>query len=166
MGLFGKKKNLDENQETGIKKQEEPKVTSKVLSTDKVTAKKATETKAAPKKLRQVKKAVETKSEKAASSKKAGRQAYRVLCRPLITEKSASLASEGVYVFEVNPSCGKVEVKHAIKELYGVLPRRVNVVAMGGKRVRFGRRHGVRHDWKKAFVFLKKGETIDVFDAK
>lgn len=166
MGLFGKKKNLDENQETGIKKQEEPKATSKVLSTDEVTAKKATETKVAPKKLRTAKKSVETKSEKAVSSKKAGRQAYRVLRRPLITEKSASLASEGVYVFEVNPSCGKVEVKHAIKELYGILPRRVNVVAMGGKRVRFGRRHGVRHDWKKAFVFLKKGETIDVFDAK
>lgn len=166
MGLFGKKKSLDENQETGIKKQEEPTVTSKVLSTDEVTAKKATETKAAPKKLRMAKKSVEKKPEKAASSKKAGRQAYRVLRRPLITEKSASLASEGVYVFEVNPSCGKVEVKHAIKELYGVLPRRVNVVTMGGKRVRFGRRHGVRHDWKKAFVFLKKGETIDVFDAK
>ena len=172
MGLFGKKKILDENQETGIKKQEEPKAPSKVSRTNDMTAKtavikKATETKEVPKKkLRAAKKPLEKKSEKAALKKKAGRQAYRVLRRPLITEKSASLASEGVYVFEVNPSCGKVEVKHAVKELYGVLPRRVNVVAMGGKRVRFGRRHGVRHDWKKAFVFLKKGDMIDVFDAK
>ena len=160
MGLFGKKKDLAE-------KHEEQTVTSKVLDTTKETDAVAN----AP-----AKKTVTRKQEgktplrkattKTSPAKKAGRQAYRVLRRPLITEKSAVLASEGVYVFEVNPSCGKVEVKHAIKELYGVVPRRVNMISMDGKHVRFGRRSGVRRDWKKAFVYLKSGESIDVFDAK
>lgn len=158
MGLFGKKKETDEPKAQDVKKQEESVTMPTVLPMDEVAEK------AASKKLR---KAPSKKAPvKAVSSRQAGRQAFRVLRRPLITEKSAALASDSVYVFEVTPSCGKIEVKHAIKELYGVIPRRVNIVAVSGKRVRFGKRHGVRRDWKKAFVYLKKGDTIDVFDAK
>src|SRR3989338_114883 len=163
MGLFGKKKDL-------VEKHEEQTMTSKSLD----TVKEADATANTPaKKTATQKREGKTTLRKAVAkpspvktAKKAGRQAYRVLRRPLITEKSAVLASEGVYVFEVYSSCGKVEVKHAIKELYGVMPRRVNMLAMDGKHVRFGRRSGVRRDYKKAFVYLKSGETIDVFDAK
>ena len=90
--------------------------------------------------------------------------AHWVLRKPLVTEKTAELASEGVYVFEISNVAGKVEVRQAIRELYGVTPRRVNIVRSKGKRVTFGRRKGVRKDWKKALVYLKKGETIEVFD--
>lgn len=91
-------------------------------------------------------------------------QAFRVLVRPLITEKSAELASEGKYVFEVNPAMNKVEVKKAVRATYGVEPIAVHIVTNKGKRVRFGRLQGQRKDWKKAIVTLKKGQTIEVFE--
>jgi large subunit ribosomal protein L23 len=102
---------------------------------------------------------------KAVKRKSATVMAHWVLRKPLITEKTAALASDGVYVFEVSNTAGKVEVRQAVRELYGVTPRRVNIVRSKGKRVTFGRRKGVRKDWKKALVYLKKGETIEVFDA-
>ncbi|MBI2477030.1 50S ribosomal protein L23 [Candidatus Uhrbacteria bacterium] len=92
-------------------------------------------------------------------------RAHYVLLRPIVSEKSARLASDGVYVFEVRKSAGKVEIGQAIKELYGVIPSRVHVVNVPGKSVRFGRWSGERAGRKKAFVYLKKGETIEVFGA-
>lgn len=91
--------------------------------------------------------------------------AHRVLRCPLITEKTANLAADGVYVFEIAKDSGKIEVRDAIRELYGVTPRRVNVMKVRGKRVKFGRRNGVRRSSKKALVYLKKGEHLDVYGA-
>ena len=127
---------------------------------------KKTSKKAAPKKSKAEKKPAAKKETKtpAAKSKKASGDAYRVLVRPMITEKSAQLASENVYMFEVAPDAGKIEVRDAVKALYGVTPRRVNIMNVKGKRVRFGRRQGKRKDWRKAFVYLKKGQHIDVYE--
>lgn len=91
-------------------------------------------------------------------------QAFRVLVRPLITEKSAELAAESKYVFEVNPAMNKVEVKKAVRATYGVEPIAVHIITNKGKQVRFGRMRGKRKDWKKAIVTLKKGQTIEVFE--
>lgn len=91
-------------------------------------------------------------------------RAYRVLLRPLVTEKAAHHASGGVYTFRVANDVGKVEVREAVKALYGVVPRRVNMVSVHGKRVRFGRMQGQRGTWQKAYVFLKKGEHLDVYE--
>lgn len=91
-------------------------------------------------------------------------RAYRVLLRPCVTEKAARMATDGVYTFEVPTSVGKVEVRQAVQAVYGVVPRRVNVVKMPGKRVRFGRGLGQRQDRQKAYVFLKDGEHIDVYE--
>lgn len=128
------------------KKPAAKKATTKKATAKKATAKKAPAKKAAPKK--QVRPS----------------DAYRVLLRPLITEKSAQLASDGVYLFEVAPSAGKVEVAQAVRALYRVTPRKVNIANRKGKRVRFGRVRGQRRGWKKAMVFLKKGQTIDVYE--
>ncbi len=130
-------------------------VDEKVDDVKKPAAKKSTSKKASAKK-------PASKSAKKASSTV---MAHWVLRKPHITEKTAELASEGVYVFQVSNEAGKVEVRQAIRELYGVTPRRVNIVRSKGKRVTFGRRKGVRKDWKKALVYLKKGEAIEVFDA-
>lgn len=96
----------------------------------------------------------------------ASARAAHILRRPRATEKSASLATSGVYVFEVAPTVGKVEVAQAVHALYGVRPRRVNMICQSGKRVRFGGRKGQRKDWKKAFVYLKSGDSMDVFDVR
>lgn len=85
-----------------------------------------------------------------------------LISRPVITEKSTMLAEQGTYVFFVDGSANKILVKQAIREVYGVTPTRVRTSIQKGKVVRWGRVSGKRTDLKKAFVTLKKGDTIDL----
>lgn len=87
-----------------------------------------------------------------------------VIIRPLVTEKSATLASANQYVFVVRKNANRIEVRSAIKAMYGVTPTSVNIQNQQGKRVRFGRRRGKRKDWKKAIVTLPAGKTINVYE--
>lgn len=91
--------------------------------------------------------------------------AYRVLERPLVTEKSSMFAEHGQYVFAVNITANKVEVADAVEKVYGVRPIRVRMQVLQGKQVRYGRNSGSTKAWKKAVVTLPKGKTIDVFEA-
>lgn len=91
-------------------------------------------------------------------------QSYRVIVRPLVTEKAAHSESIGKYTFVVGRGASKTQVKQAVRELYGVLPVSVNMVNAQGKRVRFGRSQGRRSDFKKAIVTLPKGKTIAVHE--
>lgn len=132
-----------------------------------ILTRKKTDAADAPKKEAPKKKAKAVEAEAPKKTKrdvKATSRAYRVLLKPLVTEKAAHQASEGVYTFKVAKDVGKVEVREAVKALYGVVPRRVNMVSMHGKRVRFGRTRGQRGAWQKAYVFLKKGEHLDVYE--
>ncbi|MBI4215572.1 MAG: 50S ribosomal protein L23 [Parcubacteria group bacterium] len=94
--------------------------------------------------------------------KKGGREAYKVLLNPLVTEKTALQNALGKYTFSVPLKTNKILIRKAVKELFGVSPIRVNLVHLKGKLVRFGRTQGKRSDIKKAVITLKKGETIDV----
>jgi large subunit ribosomal protein L23 len=87
-----------------------------------------------------------------------------VLIAPRITEKGAYLSSEGAYVFNVAVSANKTSIMAAIKKIYNVTPRKVNVVTVPRKVVatRSTNRKGATGGGKKAYVFLKKGETIDI----
>ena len=89
--------------------------------------------------------------------------AHRVLLRPIVTEKSSAMASHGTYVFAVASDANKLEVKKAVKAVYGHLPTDVRIMNVQGKLVRAKTGYGRRKDWRKAIVVLKKGETIDVF---
>ncbi len=128
----------------------------------------------APAKKKEVKKVSESKkvekkqapaSEKTQKKVKKGSSlgnAYKVLIRPHISEKATGNESNGVYTFVVERNATKVEIKKAIQQVYGVLPKTVRVIHMDGKKVRFGRSQGRRKDWKKAMVTLPKGTQIDV----
>lgn len=85
---------------------------------------------------------------------------YRVLVRPLITEKAAHLAQLHKYAFVVDRSMNKLEIKKAVKEVYGVTPIAVAVSNVKGVATRFGRTAGRTKDWKKAIVTLKSNESI------
>ncbi len=87
-----------------------------------------------------------------------------VIAKPLVTEKSAVLASKGQYVFVVAQDANRVQVRAAVKAAYGVTPVSVNIQRVRGKAVRFGRIEGRRKSWKKAIVTLPKGKTIDVYE--
>jgi len=92
---------------------------------------------------------------------KTTKNAYRVLLRPIITEKATDLSALDKYVFEVALDMNKIEVKKGVKELYGVTVLRVNIIKNMGKEVRYGKSHGRTKNWKKAIVTLKKGDKIN-----
>lgn len=100
---------------------------------------------------------------KKASDKKVS-NAYKVLVKPLVTEKGAHFATEGKYLFEVAADTNKVEIKKAIEDVYGIKPTDVNVMNVLGKSKRFGRIKGKRKDWKKAVITLPEGKTINVYE--
>lgn len=87
-----------------------------------------------------------------------------IILSPRITEKGAYLSEHGAYVFNVAPSATKAEVAGALRELYKVTPRAVRFAAIPRKRVmtRNTNRVGQTRGGKKAYVYLKKGETIEI----
>ncbi len=92
------------------------------------------------------------------------KKAYKLLIKPIISEKATIGVSQGKYVFEVSFEANKVEIKKAINEIYGVKPIKVNIINNLGKKVRFGRRIGKQKDTRKAIITLKKGETINLYE--
>ncbi|MCX6740575.1 MAG: 50S ribosomal protein L23 [Candidatus Parcubacteria bacterium] len=104
-------------------------------------------------------------TDKAAKTKKGESDyAFRILSKALITEKATNLVGLNKYSFKVNKSANKIEVKNAMKALYGVEPVSVNIINERGKRISYGRIKGKKSNWKKAIVTLKKGEKIEVYE--
>jgi large subunit ribosomal protein L23 len=108
----------------------------------------------------------EKKSEKTEKidNKKDTKEAYKYLIRPLISEKVAMQGALNQYGFEISKRANKVEIKKAIKALYGVDVEKVNIVNVRGKKTRYGRKEGSRKNWKKAIVFVKEGQKIELYE--
>ncbi len=128
-------------------------------------------TKAGDKSLQEMKKVEGRADKKPEAIKKLAKEntgnAYKVLLRPVITEKSAILAEAGKYVFEVPGSTNKVEVARAVKAVYGVTPVKVNMIKLPGQAVVLRYKRFVRGQTKnqyKAIVTLKKGQKIPLFE--
>jgi large subunit ribosomal protein L23 len=85
-----------------------------------------------------------------------------ILKRPRITEKASLKNEKGVYVFEIPQSSTKKDVEKAVKDLYKVVPVKVGVVNIPSKNVFVRGKRGVKSGYKKAYVYLKKGEKIEV----
>lgn len=85
-----------------------------------------------------------------------------VLLTPRITEKATLLQEGGAYVFNIAPSATKRDVVLAVSRIYNVSPRTVRIVSVRRKMVRNPRtgKMGVKGGGKKAYVFLRKGDTI------
>jgi large subunit ribosomal protein L23 len=86
-----------------------------------------------------------------------------VLRAPHISEKAARLQEiSNQYVFEIAQVATKADVKAAVEQLFNVKVEAVNVVNVKGKNKSFRFRAGRRGDWRKAYVRLAEGQTIDV----
>ena len=86
-----------------------------------------------------------------------------VLLRPRITEKAAIGADRsGVYVFEVAETATKGSIAASIKASYKVTPVKVRVARIVDKRVVVRGKRGVKTGGKKAYVYLKKGDKIEL----
>jgi large subunit ribosomal protein L23 len=88
-----------------------------------------------------------------------------ILRRPLITEKSAiQMNLENTYIFEVGLESNKLQIKDAIERYFGVEVSDVRTLVVRGKSKRFGRHTGKRSNWKKAYVKLAEGHSLNFFE--
>ena len=92
--------------------------------------------------------------------------AYDIVIRPIITERSMAAVAEKKYVFEVAKAANKVEIKKAVEEIFGVKVASVNTINVLGKAKRLGAgRPGKTRAWKKAYVQLTAdSKTIEFFE--
>lgn len=88
-----------------------------------------------------------------------------IIIKPLVTEKSTDLMSQGKYVFKVDKRANKIEIGKAVEEIFKVKVTAVNTMNVIGKMKRMGRTAGKRSDYKKAIVKLAAGQTIEFFEA-
>jgi large subunit ribosomal protein L23 len=89
---------------------------------------------------------------------------HRIISQPLITEKTSLQKEAGrVVAFEVAINANKIEIKQAVEKAFSVKVENVNTVLVAGKHKRVGRNLGKRSNWKKAYVTLAEGSSIDFF---
>lgn len=92
---------------------------------------------------------------------------YDILRRPLVTEKSfAEQSATNTYLFEVHLKASKDDVRRAVEKLYDVAVADVRTLVVRGKAKRFGRLLGKRPNWKKAYIQLKPGQSLPVFEGQ
>lgn len=93
-----------------------------------------------------------------------GHDLSSVIVGPRITEKAVGMSEQNVFTFVVKQSATKFQVRDAIKALYNVTPVKVNIVnkkpakrtkGFSGKTVHY-------KGMKKAYVYLKSGDTINL----
>ena len=89
-------------------------------------------------------------------------QLMSVLIAPHGTEKtSLAMQNHNHYTFRVRRDARKTDIRKAIELMFDVKVAGVQVVNEPGKVRRFGRSVGRTQDWKKAYVSLSPGQTID-----
>jgi large subunit ribosomal protein L23 len=89
-------------------------------------------------------------------------QLMSVLIAPHVTEKtSLAMQNHNQYTFRVRRDATKTDIRKAIELMFDVKVAGVQVVNEPGKVRRFGRSAGRTQDWKKAYVSLSPGQTID-----
>ena len=92
------------------------------------------------------------------------KKAQDIILAPVITEKSMYGVAEKKYTFKVANDANKIEIAHAVEELFDVNVAKVNTVSVRGRFKRMGRNEGYRPDWKKAIVTLtENSKTIEFF---
>lgn len=104
------------------------------------------------------------------------KSAQTIIKRPLLTEKSTILRETGgsglesneevaaKVVFEVASDANKIDIRHAVQDLFKVTVTDVHTMIVRGKKKRVGRSQGFRSGYKKAVVTLKAGENIEFFE--
>lgn len=91
-----------------------------------------------------------------------------VLVKPIVTEKSNKLTdTRRTYAFRVDRKANKLEVKKAVEDFYGVTVVDVNTVVVPAKAkskfTKAGFISGRKPSYKKAYVKVAEGETIDLY---
>lgn len=92
---------------------------------------------------------------------------FNILLRPHVSEKSARQGAEAnQYVFEVAKDAEKSEIRTAVESLFDVKVQSVQVVNVPAKNKQFRFRRGRQPGWKKAYVRLEAGHSIELLGAE
>jgi len=93
--------------------------------------------------------------------------AYDIIIKPVLSEKSFAGVAGKDYTFKVHPDATKSQIKAAVETVFkGVTVERVNVANYKGKPKRQGRTSGTRSAWKKAYVKLTPdSKAIEFFES-
>ncbi|MCX6248767.1 MAG: 50S ribosomal protein L23 [Bacteroidetes bacterium] len=91
-----------------------------------------------------------------------------VILKPIITEKMTQMGEKlNRYGFKVDKRANKLQIRKAIKDIYGVEVADINTMVYRGKsKTRYSKSgfiSGKSNNYKKAIVTLAKGETIDFY---
>ena len=86
----------------------------------------------------------------------------KLIKNPRITEKASFNAEKNVYTFDIADKANKTEIKKAIFEIYKVKAEKINILKRKPKKVVSKGRVSFRKGGKKAFVYLKKEDKIEI----
>lgn len=95
---------------------------------------------------------------------------YQVILAPVVTEKSSLAGSQSssgpgaTVVFRVNPRANKDEIREAVERVFKVQIAKIRTVNIQGKPKRTTRSSGKRAAYKKAYITLRQGQTINVVE--
>ena len=89
---------------------------------------------------------------------------HQVIIRPVISEKTADLqADHNQYVFEVDRTANKIDIRKAVEMVFGVRVTQVRTQVVRGSERRVGVFYGRRPAWKKAIVTVHPNDNIDLY---
>ncbi len=92
------------------------------------------------------------------------RKPHDVIIKPIITEQTMILMEDNKYAFYVDKKANKLEIKNAVQEIFNVKVDKVRTLNTKGKLRRMGRYQGYTPNRKKAYITLKEGNKIELFD--
>ncbi len=85
-----------------------------------------------------------------------------LIISPRITEKASLQSNANAYTFVVKKEATKLSLAKEIEKTYKVKPLSINIINLKGTAVFVRGKHGRTNAIKKAIVFLKKGDTINL----
>lgn len=112
----------------------------------------------------ETKKTVKTKAKVTSATPTSARNLSAVLLSPRVTEKAMRQGEKNVYTFEVARSADKRAVAAAVQQFFGVTPVKINIVNKTPRQYksRARGRMALAHGMKKAYVYLKEGDSISL----
>jgi large subunit ribosomal protein L23 len=89
----------------------------------------------------------------------------QLIMAPLVTEKGTIVGEKAnQVVFRIRPDASKDQIRTVLEDLFKVTVVKIRTANFLGKERRRGRTSGRRPNWKKAYVTLKEGDRIEVFE--
>lgn len=87
-----------------------------------------------------------------------------IIQKPIITEKATLMREGNKYVFRVDKRANKIQIRQAVESIFGVHVESVRTVSVPSKPKRQGLYAGKVAGWKKAYVTLRSGDSIEVLE--